>query len=313
MFTRIKTLTILSLAALLALAGCSEQATTPSGTVTGTASSDVCFEGKVYLDTNYDGDLDADDVEPGIPDVTVFVAAGDNIFRVKTDENGTYKFVLPGAVQIPYRLAVAPGNSWAMPDFNATLWFKFFPTTPHDCQLPAANTVKNFGFGIEVEGIIEAVEQGIIKTNGEPTNYWKSQINSQGFGYGRPMVEEALLLAYLQHIKETTLLTEFLWTPGNELAEALAILSANSSATPRNQLLASLLTTELNNCAAKGIVGFPGLQLVVINYAENVVIDNPVAAPNVLGLADDEVMLSTKLMLDTLNWPSRGGGGGGVQ
>jgi hypothetical protein len=299
---------ILALSVLAALVGCSDSTTPSSDNGLGeVASADYCVDGKVYLDTNGDGLLDSDDVEPGIEDVTVHLVQGDIVYRTQTDENGLYKFVVPSGDT--YTLGIAPENNTQVPDFNETLWEYFTPTTPTSCQISLPpDLTKHFGMALPTEGVVEAVESGIVKTDGHTANYWKSELNNDGIGH--PHVTELTLIAFLQCVKNTTLLPEFDFPVGEEIEWAYNILSANSASPLLDQLLASLLTTELNNCAAKGIVGFPGFQIVIINYAENVVIDNQAAAPGVLGLAGDSELLSTKLMLDKLN---RGGGGGSVQ
>lgn len=282
------------------------------------------LEGFVFVDTDSNGVLDASEAGWGVANVSVYITDSlNNTTVVQTDSEGRYFLAVPGGTYTVEVLALTP-----QADFNEELFASYDPSTALEAEVtfPVASGPlgANFGFNPRVQELLQKFEEGEYESTGMPVEYWRRQIvlaltklNPPVFGQPNPEepdFDAAALLAFLNQIEGLAFEDPFMFDDGTELKSALLILGDTSGA-PLAEFLKSLLAFEFNHVAGYGLVGHPGLQETILNFAESVYIQQGGLSPSSkkLSLAPtygDGNLTQTKLLLDEFN---RGGGGGPVQ
>jgi len=281
------------------------------GTIAGPCAGFV-ISGAVYVDADSSGTRSA--AELGIDNVTVrLVDAAGDIESMPTDSNGDYIFVgLDGTYTV--RVDAATPEI----DFNEELANSFDPTglTSFEVTVGPDSPYNNFGYHPRQDEIIAELEAGTLPTDGENAKYWTKQVRGKGnVDYSAMQVSD-----FITEIQGLFLVYPFQFTPGNESAEVMDILSIRSK-DDLELLKRELLTAEFNHVSGKGL-GDPALQAALLKWVEALVVeagsslagtsstlkqgDAPAAAAgNHAGVRD------ALNMLLLLNGATGGGSGGG--
>src|SRR5262245_8811657 len=209
------------------------------------------ISGNVYIDSDSSRSRNATN-EPGIlANVTVSVVDGaGNVDTQLTDANGHYSFF-----KIDDTYTVRVDAATAASDFNETLAQNFNATGPTSVVVTGApDQTVNFGYKPQTRKLINDFSNGILTSTGLPASFWIKALRSaiRGDTYGG--YDANSLRALLIQIEGAFLPDPYQFTNGNELQEALAIISGNAK-TSRDDLYQALLVSELNDAAGKGIVG----------------------------------------------------------
>ena len=266
--------------------------------------------GTVFVDPDANGSRGLTD-EPGIiANVTVTLTGGLNgIETTLTDVNGHYSFtVLAGS----YTASVAGATPAA--DFNEDLTASFTSTNPTTRNVSVGPDVVNVDFGYKpnTNKIIADFDLGVLQSTGRDRKYWTRVVRTVGHGGIVDGYDATAISGFLTQIEGMFLPDPYQFTDGNELSEALAILTG-SSRTLVDQLLRELFVAELNDAAGFGLVGESDLQDVLLSWGESLIVDRQSAGKaGALGQAaapgatlDPEVSGATTLFF-RLN--QRGGG-----
>jgi len=270
--------------------------------------------GDVFVDADADGQRDLD--ESGIADVVVEIEHADaTVDTVRTDALGHYA-IIRAAGDYTVRIAPTPYPG----AFNVQLFDSFDATTPVETPVtigPDA-TGNDFGFSPQSEEIIFELESGILLSDGESVRFWTREVRAAMHnGGGNATYDTETMLAFLAEIQTLYLDEVFQFTPGNELAEAYAILK-NNSREPIDELKAELLATEFNEVSGRGLVGENAeLQDVLIAWGESLVVDDLAMARS--GGSDDGTGRGTVILVEDIYLDGiqlfrliNTGGGGGV-
>ena len=272
------------------------------------------ISGTVYIDADSNGVLNGAD-EPGIENVTVTLEDGNGgIETYTTDASGTYSFLrLSGTFTL--RIDVATSAD----DFNEELAESFSPSGPTTVIVTVGpdSPGNDFGYDPKADKIIVDLDTGVLLTDGEPIKFWKREIRSAiNGGKGQSEFDPTTMALFLEDIQMLFLPEPFQFTPGNELREALDILSDNSK-DPVMQLKRELLAAEFNEVSGKGLIDADELQRALISWVESLVAqlstgpsasikygDGPVRAISFFDVED------ASLLLNKLNGATGGGSGG---
>jgi hypothetical protein len=249
--------------------------------------------GTVFVDPDSSGSLDLLD-EPGIiANVTVTIAGGlQGTLNTATNASGQYAFqVLEGT----YSVRIDGATPQA--DFNEELAASFSPTSASMVSVtvgPDASGV-DFGYKPNAKKIISDFELGKLLCTGETRKFWTQVLRnvSRGSTYGG--YDDMAVLGFLAQIEGAFFPEPYQFSDGQELAEALDILTTNPK-TAVEALYRELFVTELNDAAGLGLVNDQELQDVLISWGESLIIDrtSPAAARSPLGPS-----MSSKTSLDS--------------
>ncbi len=272
------------------------------------------ISGTVYIDADSNGVLNGAD-EPGVENVTVTLEDGNGgIETYTTDASGTYSFLrLSGTFTLRIDAATSAD------DFNEELAESFSPSGPTTVIVTVGpdSPGNNFGYDPKADKIIVDLDTGVLLTDGEPIKFWKREIRSAiNGGKGQSEFDPTTMALFLEDIQMLFLPEPFQFTPGNELREALDILSDNSK-DPVMQLKRELLAAEFNEVSGKGLIDADELQRALISWVESLVAqlstgpsasikygDGPVRAISFFDVED------ASLLLNKLNGATGGGSGG---
>jgi hypothetical protein len=272
------------------------------------------ISGNVYIDADSNGVLNGTD-EPGIENVTVTLEDGNGgIETYTTDASGTFSFLrLSGTFTL--RVDAATSSD----DFNEELAESFSPSGPTTVIVTVGpdSPGNNFGYKPQVAEIIVELDTGVLLTDGEPIRFWKREIRSAiNGGKGKSEFDSTATASFLEEIQTLFLPDPFQFTPGNELHEALDILSDNSK-DPVMQLKRELLAAEFNEVSGKGLIDADELQRALLSWVESIVAqlsagpsasirydDGPLRAVSSFDVED------ARLLLNKLNGATGGGSGG---
>ena len=233
------------------------------------------IEGTVFVDPDASGNRTSD--EPGIlAGVTVTLVDDQGTETDVTDANGHYSFT-----RLDGNYTVRIDASTPASDFNEELFASFSATGPTSINVtvgPDANGV-DFGFKPQSRKLISDFDLGILSSNGEPASFWTKAVRAAQHGKSYMGLTPAAVLAILIDIEDDFLPDPYQFTDGNELNEALAILT-NRSKDQLDQLYTELFVAELNNASGKGILGHTDLMAVLMSYGEALFVDRstPTAA-----------------------------------
>jgi hypothetical protein len=287
-----------------------------TGAVTGPCEG-FLISGTVYVDADENGVRNVAD-ESGITDVTVSLVHGDGyVEKATTGASGDYLFIaLDGTYTVRIDMATAEN------DFNENLAASFDPTGPTSLIVTVGpdSPGNDFGFYPQAEEITYDIEQGVLPTNGEPAKFWKKQVRAAMSGsQGKVEFDAATIAQFIAEIQELYLPDPFQFTPGNEHAEVMEILSIVSK-DPLQILHRELLVAEFNEVSGKGLVGSAALQSVLIAWAEAIYVEATTPAPAGLNSSPDRPLLGQLIdqrvvdagdLLMGLNGNTGGGSGGG--
>lgn len=243
-----------------------------SGMVYGPCAG-LTVAGTVFIDTDFDGVRDLA-TEPGLPDVTVEVEGpGGDIVTVTTGADGRWTATAPGAT-VTVRIDLLANPSLA--DY-------YEATTTLERNIVVEQSVMgvDFGFAPLTTEIIDAVETGVLPSNGEDRKFWRQQFkralvrdhrrDDHANGPGQEY-DGAELLALLDDLQALYYEDPFVFTPGNELREAYELLQRRPR-TRLEELRQELFVTELNHVAGLGLWGANmQFQADIIGWGESVVI-----------------------------------------
>jgi hypothetical protein len=179
-------------------------------------------------------------------------------------------------------------------------------------------TNSNFGFDPKSQEIILELETGVLLTNGEPVKFWKRELRAAINGNGGGEFGADAMQAFVAEIQTLFLDDPFQFTPGNELEDALDILSDNSK-DPVIQLKRELLAAEFNEVSGKGLIGADDLQRAIIAWAESLVAQFAVTVssgktvdePSLAGSRYTTKVGEAEFLLELLNGSTATGGGAG--
>jgi hypothetical protein len=278
--------------------------------------------GTVYIDQDSSRSRNGSN-EPGIlANVTVALVDGSgNVETTLTDAVGNYSFPLHLEGSYTVRVDAATPTS----DFNETLAQSFNATGPTSVSVTLGpDATVNFGYKPQTRKLIADFNNGILSSTGLPASFWIKALRSATRGDTYGGYDANSLKALLAQIEGSFLPVPYQFTDGNELQEALAIIAGNPR-TSRDALYQTLLVSELNNAAGKGIVGQVDLQKVLLSWAESLIAassgsavfattDGVVMTPAgrwatiEAATSGDEFILSSTLLKKVNN--ERGGGGG---
>jgi len=271
------------------------------------------ISGHVFVDADSNSAFDPA-TESGIVDVTVTLVDGNgNTRTATTDASGAYAFL-----KSPGTYTVRVGTATPEDDFNEQLASSFDPTGPTSLGVTVGpdSPDNDFGFDPRAKEIINDLETGVLETNGRDVKFWKKQVRSAlNDGKGHPVFNPTLIDSFITEIEALFLPEPFQFTPGNEVQEALDILSTRSK-DPVLQLQKELLAAEFNEVAGIGLVGAAGLQSVLLSWAEALVAEGlggaaPVSGAGVtLSGGSTTTLKDAQKLLKLLNGSTGGGGGG---
>ena len=272
--------------------------------------------GNVYVDS--DSSRSRSSNEPSIlPNVTVTLVDGSgNVETQITDASGHYSFF---KIDGTYTVRVDAATSAS--DFNETLAQSFNATGPTSVSVTGGpDQTVNFGYKPQTRKLINDFQNGILSSTGLPSSFWIKALRAAARGDSYGGYDANSLRALLVQIEGSFLPVPYQFTDGSELQEALAILTGPAK-TSRDDLYQTLLVSELNDAAGKGIAGQSDLQDVLLSWAESLLAAGSSAAiattdgrvtingrwATILATGDDEFTLSTTLLKKVNN--ERGGGG----
>ena len=242
--------------------------------------------GTVYIDQDSSRSRNGSN-EPGIlANVTVaLVDAAGNIETALTDAGGNYSFPLHLEGTYTVRVDAATPAS----DFNETLTQSFNATGPTSVNVTLGpDATVNFGFKPQTRKLIADFNNGILSSTGLPASFWIKALRSATRGDTYGGYDANSLRALLAQIEGSFLPVPYQFTDGNELQEALAIIAGNPR-TSRDVLYQTLLVSELNDAAGKGIVGQADLQHVLLSWAESLI----AASSSVVAIAATDGVVMT--------------------
>jgi len=272
------------------------------------------ISGTIYIDADSNGVLNGAD-EPGIENVTVTLEDGNGgIETYTTDASGTYSFLrLSGTFTLRIDAATSAD------DFNEELAESFSPSGPTTVIVTVGpdSPGNNFGYDPKADKIIVDLDTGVLLTDGEPVKFWKREIRSAiNGGKGQSEFDPTTMALFLEEIQMLFLPEPFQFTPGNELQEALDVLSDNSK-DPVIQLKRELLAAEFNEVSGKGLIEADELQRALISWAESLVAQLSTGPSASIKYGDGPVRVlssfdvdDASLLLNKLNGATGGGSGG---
>lgn len=275
--------------------------------------------GTVYIDRDSSRSRDGSN-EPGIlANVTVsLVDASGNVETILTDASGNYSSVLHLDGSYTVRVDAATPAS----DFNETLAQSFNATGPTSVSVTLGpDATVNFGYKPQTRKLIADFDNGVLSSTGLPASFWIKALRTaiRGDTYGG--YDANSLRALIVQIEGMLLPNPYQFTNGSELQEALAILTGPAK-TSRDALYQTLLVSELNDAAGKGIVQNAALQDVLLSWAESLIAAGSGVAviattdgavtpggrwATIQATTDDEFVLGTTLLKKVNN--ERGGTG----
>jgi hypothetical protein len=263
-----------------------------SGVLPGSCRSagDFQISGTVFDDANSDGIYD--EVEPGLPDVTVVLEGeGEVIATGRTNADGEYRFegIAPGyyTVRVPAMTADS--------DFNEDLaeYFIYTGSTSGDPRVEVSvgpdSEGNDFGFEPDAQVLIQGFNKGELTTTGKSVKYWKDQLGAALRGEVAE-IDAATLKNYLDQIETLYLPDPYQFGTGNRLRAALDMLNHKPDAIDWYELREELLAAELNVVHGLGITGAAGLQSNLLAWGETLVATNA-PAEGVSGLKISAVTL----------------------
>jgi hypothetical protein len=226
--------------------------------------------GTVFVDPDANGSRGLTD-EPGIiANVTVTLTGGlHGVETAVTDINGHYSFtVLAGS----YTVSVAGATPAA--DFNEDLTASFTSTNPTTQNVSVGPDVVDLDFGYKpnTNKIIADFDLGVLQSTGRDRKYWTRVVRTVSRGGTLDNYDATAVLGLLTQIEGAFFPDPYQFTDGNELTEALAILTDNSRGL-LPQLYRELFVSELNDAAGFGLVGEADLQDVLLSWGESILVD----------------------------------------
>lgn len=267
--------------------------------------------GTVFVDSDSSGTLDPD--EPGIvADVTVALVDIDGNVRTDvTDANGAYAILALDGAHVLTVAASTPAT-----DFNEELFESFAPTTATTRNLQISGDTPNVDFGFEPKAkqIATQIELGILFTNGADRSVWTKVMRAASHGASYKSLDPSEVLGLLAEIETMAFPDPYTFSDGNEINEALAILTVQSK-DPAELLFRELFVTELNDAAGFGLIADPVLQDVLISWGESLIIDSQSVSK--LGTGPDgidakpvpSIETDIQAALDVFNGLNQRGGG----
>jgi len=187
-------------------------------------------------------------------------------------------------------------------DFNETLFDTWNATSPTSLEVTVGPdaTEKDFGWEPDVARIIAGIDNGDYPTTGKSYKWWRKEFLRVINGNANTAYNEAQLLAFVHEIEDLALLSEYDFTPGEELQQVYDILNnhafedgdgeaimmtAKDTDNGRHDayafLLRELLTTELNHVSGRGLSDLQ-LQQILVGWGEEVLNNNTPAFQFVL-------------------------------
>lgn len=234
------------------------------------------LSGTLFVDSNNNGIMDAD--EPPIANVTVDIydAGGNFVGSTQTNDQGEYSFsdLLAGE----YMVTVAPETLDNNEDFNETLNDYFIASTQTSLMmnLVTDSPGNDFGFGLNVTAILDDLDASdpdldgfTFSGDGKTIGFWKHQHQVAIKGKGRAHVDKDTLQGYLETIEEMHLLEPFQF--GEQKFQAAFDILSRKSSDMVELLKKQLLGTELNHVSGRGITDHMGLQSILLAWAEYLV------------------------------------------
>lgn len=284
------------------------------------------ISGTVYSDA--DGNNFFDIGETGIPNVSVTLTGKSGVAdTATTDALGRYSFLRASGT---YTLAVPAVTSSL--DFNEGLLASFDPSGLQSFDVTVGPDATNniFGYTPQTDELIVELETGVLLTDGLAVRFWTREIRAAsqalaGKGGKTPVYTSQEVLAFVAELQTLFLPEPFTFTPGNELDEIYQILKTR----PKNvveDLRRELLAAELNTVAYRGLIGERELQLVIIGWAESILLHEMESAaaaasgPAMVGKqpggggpqrSHEPPERTTKLLFEMNGFGSTGGGSGG--
>jgi hypothetical protein len=226
--------------------------------------------GTVFVDPDSSGSLDLVDETGIIANVTVILEGGlHGTLKTATDASGQYAFqVLDGTYTV--RIDTATPEV----DFNEELAASFSPTNSSNRSVTVGPDAPNIDFGYKpnAKKIISDLELGLLFSTGEDRKFWTQVLRNVNRGSTYGGYDATAVLSFLQTIEAAFFPEPYRFSEGQELAEALKILTTNPKS-PVEELYRELFVTELNDAAGLGLVDDPELQDVLISWGESLLVD----------------------------------------
>ena len=130
----------------------------------------------------------------------------------------------------------------------------------------------DFGFKPNAKQIATQIETGILFTNGLDRSFWIKVMRAASRGDTYKGFDPTEVLGFLAQIEVKAFPDPYVFSDGNEIDEALAILT-DAARDPLALLYRELFVTELNDAANRGLIADPVLQDVLISWGESLIID----------------------------------------
>lgn len=290
-----------------------------TGLVAGPCGGLATVSGAVFVDADEDGLRDPGG-EGGLPNVLVraFVD-GEPVAEALTDGGGAYALAL-AAGTYTVRVDTAGVDPEA---FNDELGRWWAPTAALErtVTVPPDAAAVDFGFRLLTQDVVDDVVEGEIESLGVPVKFWIDEFTSaismvpppEGVDrdvlpFLAPIYSPEELVAFLLEVEALALPEPYQFTDGEEIVEALALLSVDAGE-PVDLLTRELLATELNVVSGRGLVDDEELLAALIVWGESLVVQarDAMAAGGGLATARLEDLRIAIGVFQTINV---GGGGG---